>query len=188
MAIVGNSGSLLGSGLGPQIDAYPEVVRFNTYVTAGHEADVGSRTTIWVTSAWSAVPGYRPAPVSSCYVVMPVKGLRFRERYRADWEMLRDVEAAGADMQYIDDECFLELARVCPNPSSGIAFLWCLWHEIADPIDRACLYGFTHFDREVRYHYWTDEAPARTTHDSGRERRLFRAMTSMAPSEWRAAR
>ena len=55
-AVVGSSGYLHGSGLGPQIDAYDAVFRMNDAPTAGFEADVGSRTTFRVLYAESARP------------------------------------------------------------------------------------------------------------------------------------
>src|SRR5258706_1073293 len=46
--LVGNGSSLRQSKLGGEIDSYRYVVRFNRYVTAGHETDVGGRITHWV--------------------------------------------------------------------------------------------------------------------------------------------
>ncbi len=45
--IVGNGGSLLGSGLGPFIDSHAVVVRFNLFRTGPFAADVGTRTSVW---------------------------------------------------------------------------------------------------------------------------------------------
>ena len=47
-AVVGSDSTLRGSGLGKAIDAYDEIIRFNCAPTAGHETDVGSRTTLRV--------------------------------------------------------------------------------------------------------------------------------------------
>lgn len=45
--VVGNGPSLLGSGLGPLIDSFPNVLRINSYVTEGFEEDTGEKTTHW---------------------------------------------------------------------------------------------------------------------------------------------
>ncbi|KAM0856543.1 hypothetical protein ACQ4PT_049053 [Festuca glaucescens] len=45
-AVVGNSGALLGSGRGPQIDAHELVIRLNNARVAGFAADVGARTSL----------------------------------------------------------------------------------------------------------------------------------------------
>jgi hypothetical protein len=48
IVVVGNGMSMLGSGLGSQIDAFDEVVRFNHFLIKGYEQDVGTKTTIMV--------------------------------------------------------------------------------------------------------------------------------------------
>lgn len=45
-AVVGNSGALLGSGRGPQIDAHELVIRLNNARVAGFVADVGAKTSL----------------------------------------------------------------------------------------------------------------------------------------------
>jgi hypothetical protein len=47
-ALVGNSGALLGSAYGAEIDAHDAVVRINSGLTAGYERHVGSRTTVLI--------------------------------------------------------------------------------------------------------------------------------------------
>lgn len=46
VAIVGNSPKLVGRGLGKDIDAHDEIMRFNGALTNGFADDVGKRTTI----------------------------------------------------------------------------------------------------------------------------------------------
>ncbi len=44
--LVGNGSSLLGKGLGSQIDSFDEVVRFNNFELDGYTQDVGVKSTI----------------------------------------------------------------------------------------------------------------------------------------------
>eukprot|EP00192_Tetraselmis_astigmatica_P009749 CAMPEP_0117658316 /NCGR_PEP_ID=MMETSP0804-20121206/5800_1 /TAXON_ID=1074897 /ORGANISM="Tetraselmis astigmatica, Strain CCMP880" /LENGTH=887 /DNA_ID=CAMNT_0005464831 /DNA_START=202 /DNA_END=2862 /DNA_ORIENTATION=- len=53
-AVVGNSGILRGSRLGPAIDAHQAVIRTNQAPTIGHERDVGANATLRVlNSVWA---------------------------------------------------------------------------------------------------------------------------------------
>ena len=47
VVVVGNGPSLIGKGLGPTIDSFPNVIRINKFRTKGYEKDVGSKTTGW---------------------------------------------------------------------------------------------------------------------------------------------
>jgi SAM-dependent methyltransferase len=49
VVLVGNGPSVLGSALGPRIDAHDVVVRFNNFKVSGYEPDVGTRTDLWST-------------------------------------------------------------------------------------------------------------------------------------------
>tara|TARA_R110001583_G_scaffold119280_4_gene270630 strand:- start:183 stop:1289 length:1107 start_codon:yes stop_codon:yes gene_type:complete len=50
IAIVGNGSSLLNKGLGEKIDSHDEVIRINFPGMKGHEADIGTRTSLVLTS------------------------------------------------------------------------------------------------------------------------------------------
>jgi hypothetical protein len=49
--LLGNSPALIGRGLGPEIDAGGTVIRLNDFTTRSFEADVGTRTDWWFSSA-----------------------------------------------------------------------------------------------------------------------------------------
>lgn len=51
LCVIGNSPNILGRGLGPRIDGMQTIWRINDFRVAGYEADVGSRTDLWFTSA-----------------------------------------------------------------------------------------------------------------------------------------
>ncbi len=183
LAIVGNSGCLTGAGYGPEIDAHPNVVRFNTCHTAGHETDTGCKITIWAISGFdSAKIGWHPADVELTCLVMPVLHRDYRARYSLNPALLpKDVP-----FRQIPVERFRQLTRLCPNPSSGVSFCFWLWSEIGEPFRASCLYGFSHFAPDVPYHYFSDVRPEITTHSMAHEKRLFAAMTSLSYPRWRA--
>mmetsp|Transcript_39355 Transcript_39355/g.125552 ORF Transcript_39355/g.125552 Transcript_39355/m.125552 type:complete len:325 (+) Transcript_39355:183-1157(+) len=55
-AVVGNSGSLLESQYGEDIDAHDMVIRFNAGVTDGYEQFVGQKTTFRILNNWDSAP------------------------------------------------------------------------------------------------------------------------------------
>jgi hypothetical protein len=60
--IVGNGRSVLGLGAGSAVDSFQTVVRFNDYQIEGYEADVGSRTDVWVVSDWTCLKLFSKYP------------------------------------------------------------------------------------------------------------------------------
>ena len=46
VCIVGNSDNVIDSGLGEKVDSCDTVIRINDFLTAGHEKDVGKKTTV----------------------------------------------------------------------------------------------------------------------------------------------
>ncbi|XP_058649469.1 alpha-N-acetylgalactosaminide alpha-2,6-sialyltransferase 1.2 isoform X2 [Onychostoma macrolepis] len=54
-AVVGTGGVLNGSGLGKEIDSSDYVFRVNAAIIAGHEEDVGKRTSVYVHTAHSLI-------------------------------------------------------------------------------------------------------------------------------------
>lgn len=52
IAVVGNGPCV---GKGAEIDGAATVIRFNNWVTEGHESHVGGKTTLWVTNCWDDV-------------------------------------------------------------------------------------------------------------------------------------
>jgi hypothetical protein len=56
ICIVGNSTSIKERGLGSTINQFENVCRINDWVVKGHQKDVGSKITHWVTGAGKQIP------------------------------------------------------------------------------------------------------------------------------------
>ena len=185
LAIVGNSGSLLGAGHGAAIDAHRNVARFNQFVTAGHEPDVGSRLTVWVTSGSNCegLPWTPPKPAIVA-VAMPLHAPEYARRYSRNAVTL----PLGVPVEEIPVDIYRRVARACPNPTSGVTFCAWVWSLLPGPLPAASLYGFSHFAANVPYHYyWTAERNAnrpKSAHNGPREARLFATMVTMPYREW----
>jgi len=155
ICIVGNAPDLIGSGLGPTIDAFPRVMRFNNFKLEGYEADVGSKTTDWCL-ANNANQYHRPE----------VKARLWRTNRPQWYDQL--VRIAGDVMVPIEIAREGELAvRINPNRqhlSSGLAVLFYFWKEGA-------AITFTGLGGTVGDHYYDKtNFPGSTWHDMIKER------------------
>ena len=147
--VVGNGPSLLGSKLGPVIDAFDTVVRFNAYRTEGFERDVGSKTTLVSNFGRGVRPldtklpdrvlyplGSKGGPAWNPRLLWRISD-EFLGRYEEDWARRHNPEGT--------------------RPSSG--FLICSWllEVTGGPLHLA---GFDHFGkgRSSAHHYW-DSGP-----------------------------
>ena len=167
IVLVGNGPSLLGKGLGDIIDAHDEVVRFNEFALAGHEADVGTRVTFWSTCSKSLRPASGELPARVICVHGDTK-LAHETR-----EVLR-VPAAfykrlTAEIRAISKHAHASDVR----PTSGfIVARWLL--ESGCP--RIHLAGFDHFRKHEsrQHHYWQARAYGRPfEHDGDAEAELL---------------
>jgi len=72
-AVVGSSPTLLGKGLGNDIDAHDLVLRFNQAVVAGAEADKGSRTDVRIIGGRGSIIFYEDCDEIVLAIVSPHK-------------------------------------------------------------------------------------------------------------------
>ena len=89
ICVVGNSGALLGSGLGPQIDARAVTIRFNHCpLDPGKPVDFGGRTDIW-----TAAPNFcGTVPEGISWTIVSGPDVRFRLQ---DWSIFNDLSDRG---------------------------------------------------------------------------------------------
>lgn len=172
--IVGNGPSAARRALGGVIDAHDYVVRFNRYVTGGHESQVGTRTTHWATHGcvWrdedgrsrQMAPGDgEESPESAIlihgHVPCPIAGI---PAYRLRAGIVREVAA--------------RLGIVSPQiPTTGIVTLYWLLKDIG--VRRLHLVGFDGFSKRTakNHHYWDPKVYRRPAeHDGDAELRLLR--------------
>jgi len=161
--LVGNGPSLLGSGLGRRIDAAGRVVRFNNFKTAGHEVDVGSRTTDWFSyspRSDGSVPAAALLTTSTSFTPPGVDRIERIPRSTID-AAISLVRSASRSPR-----------RDSVIPSSGLV---AALHFIraGQPVSVA---GFDHFSKHASrlHHYWVDAPFAQPMeHDGEAEAEIF---------------
>jgi hypothetical protein len=181
IAVVGNSGSLKGSGLGNRIDGHDCVIRMNAAPTAKYEEDVGSRTTFRFingllqqgkTLEYTSTPrkwigGLRDHRL----ILMPMKSQKVVDKARS---MLHD-----SNTVYTLSEPFTEYmnrlkALLGKPPSSGVhclAIAAALGGEVRG-------FGFGFHQEEIdNRHYWESWSGSHdASHSWKRERTLVGRM------------
>lgn len=181
IALVGNGPAEAGLGRGPEIDGHELVIRFNDYcLQAGHAADYGRRTDLWVTNfKRSGRPDSYESIGYILYMLSP-----WEHRYKPGLvRKLLDVSDRGRKKLI----CFspeerrrcCSLYRPVKSPSSGFEFLAALKHYRPD-FRADDVYGFSfkagveeahHFD-----HYYCYNTDRSTIHDCKLEEQLIRQM------------
>jgi hypothetical protein len=155
IAMVSNAPSLLGSGFGREIDEADLVLRFNRFTTAGHEADVGTRTDVYACHFLACKPQeeLKRRGVQHCFVV-----------YGWSEEQGDPVALTGTEATPVTNKC------ISPGfiPTTGlIVTQWLLWNT---RFSRLHLYGFAD---NVNGHYFDKKHPMCDFHDMAKEARIL---------------
>lgn len=143
--LVGNGPSVTQKELGAKIDAFDEVVRFNSFKIKGFEANSGKKVTLWSTFGHGVVPQDNIKPRR-----MIIRG-NAKAAYRASEVWRIPIESFQAWQKTLQ-----ALTRVEPEkvmPSSGFLLLnWLL----ESGVPTVHLVGFDHFSKEKtgQHHYW----------------------------------
>lgn len=146
---IGNGPSIAGAGLGPFIDSHDTVIRFNNYRTAGHEPDVGTRTTHWVTC------GYKVAPRDTTgllEILMPLNGPA-GPGWEKHWSgLVAEHERTGIAIARLSPALIGRIAAgAAPKFSAGAAAIG----YYLEQFPHLHIAGFDHFD-STTHHYFED--------------------------------
>jgi hypothetical protein len=117
ICVVGNAGALAGQGLGARIDAAGTVIRFNRFQSNVDQAtDIGSRTSVWVTS-----PSYQGPRPDVDWVVVSGPDMCFQLR---NWALLTPRLLAARPVLSVPLSVWRDLVKVLnAPPSAGVLML-----------------------------------------------------------------
>lgn len=144
ICVVGNAGSLNGSGLGAAIDDHRLVVRFNRWASASAaQEDIGSRLDVWV-----CAPRFLPEVFSlerglAPWMVVTGPDARYHRAGRAvDWDVVLKMLDAGVKVLTIPRPIWRDpVAQLGAPPSAGVLFL--AWsRRFVTGFDRLDIAGF----------------------------------------------
>ena len=171
--LVGNGPSLADSGMGSQIDAFDEVVRFNDFKLSDDLAPhVGRKTTLWSCYGANAQRARQDPPARVIYL----HGAKAAPQWCRPEELWR---VPLAFYQRVKEEVLAVTERVGDQrdkllPSAGLVTL--KWLLELHRVRHVTLAGFDHFSREgvgARHHYWLfGQFGAPVEHDGAAERLL----------------
>jgi hypothetical protein len=158
IALVSNAPSLLGAGFGAEIDSADVVVRFNRFVTAGHEADVGRRTDVYACHflACKSQEELKALGVKHCFVCY---GLN---ETQGDPQALTGLPSTPVTNGFFIPKFVL---------TSGLIMIqWILCHV---RFSRLHLYGFAD---NVNGHYFDKQHQMCDFHDMAREAQILKSL------------
>lgn len=172
MVLVGNGPSLLGKGLGEQINACTHVVRFNQYKIRGYMVDVGHKTTHWACTGGNQLPveGSPPPGFIHLHGDTSNPGYPAQEIRRVPLSFYRGIQERVRTLSARED-------KVPLLPSSGL--LVALWLLETQEVPVVKVAGFDHFSRATpllaQHHYWRrgSRMSAPREHDGEAERALL---------------
>ncbi|MGB2221192.1 MAG: glycosyltransferase family 29 protein [Neptunomonas phycophila] len=185
VCVVGNSPSLIGKGLGEEIDNHKLVIRFNSYDTSFPFCqDVGTKTDIWVRMPFH--PYVKNSPEPSHKLIMFSGSNRYNRPY-SDWVGLFELMDEGFPVEFFDPTTFYELqAKLSAPPTAGLMICYMLY-KIIGPLDPKNYYGFSFLDEKTneqsKYHYSDLTAKSSSRHNWIAESDVFRTIIKSSDSD-----
>ncbi|HEX7035942.1 MAG TPA: glycosyltransferase family 29 protein [Pseudomonadales bacterium] len=162
ICVVGNAGALAGTRLGETIDTAGVVIRFNDFGLDGSaDADIGRRTTVWVTN-----PGYRgPRFDRAEWVVISGPDVSYRLR---DWSRFEERVRRGEPLLTVPLDVWRDLVRVLHAPPSAGVLMLAWLHALLDSwtgisaagigVNGGAVYHLRRSYRRSNRHDWAAEA------------------------------
>lgn len=165
VVVLGNGSSLTGCGLGPRIDGHGVIVRVNNYRTAGHEHDVGKRTTHWMLCCSPDVVGKLDdsprADLSELWLMARRQNAKLVEQARGRWHAPRVETIWHLEhrfprfMRWAKDVERIRVPRCgdAIRPTTGLFAIAAALDRFGPPVHVAG------FDPAAKYH-WGGDVPA----------------------------
>lgn len=167
--LVGNSGELLGAGLGTAIDRAEVVVRFNRCFSANSPlSDTGKVTTLWV-----CAPDFKgQAPESEWQLLTGPDMLQWLGRLPPALHAAAQQTSVLATPVFSVPLCYWRVLvrQLAAPPSAGILTIYCLSQLVPNCQKWVC--GFS-FSTPQQYHHADVNHPAANRHHWAAERRLL---------------
>jgi len=178
IAVVGNSGALIGQQAGPAIDASGAVIRFNQYRgDANATLDLGLRL-----DAWVCAPGFKGKVPDVRWIILSGPDMQFQLQ---NWAPLLEAIERGTPVVTIPLVHWRELvSQLQAPPSAGLLTLtWLTSQSNLKPALSVFGFGFGHRpDENVAYHLADAKHPPTPRHNwAGEARLLERNGWSTAP-------
>ena len=179
LAIVGNAGYLAELPQGARIDRHDLVLRMNNFQTAGFEANVGTRTDIFLTTFNTDVKLQNPALDAAKFIVASVPNNLRRQRscgvltphgvqIAVGLQQLKRRQVFVPDWDY-----FLAKKELTGKyPTSGAMAIFLATDLLASRCRSIYLTGFSFF--RGRSHYFSDQTVTPRNHNVEREEAVIR--------------
>jgi hypothetical protein len=169
ICVVGNAGTLLGSGLGGWIDGHDCVIRFNQFSGAISKAkDIGTRTDVWVRA-----PGFIPTDLTFTgrWLVMSGPDMRYR---LTNWRLMLPYLRNGGRVLTVPIGYWRDLVETLGAPPTAGLLMIAWLRAILGGVSEVSVVGIDiKKSRKARYHHALPRHSAFKRHNWAIERGLL---------------
>lgn len=178
VCLVGNSGKLLQSEYGSDIDDHDVVIRCNHAPIKGYENYVGSKTTLRIVNgecfAGIVSPDIHTSATSDFLPTQPSQDLLFWKVWVTD-ELIKGVYANANihNLYFLNAQIIKNITlqfKLQGEPSTGLVMIYLLLTHFS----KISLYGFTFGETDYKYHYFEEVNKPSFPHNFDAEHRIVR--------------